>query len=161
MSGIGPPLPTCALHKVGRLDQPGVLRTCRSCYRHSRSPAACNMGRRRTRCGPRVALPSWIRLDKVVGRDFPVVRGINRQRGDISPGPMHGLSHSDKSNPKLFGIPVAYGPTADAAGRRARKCKNRGSRCQRRPRPELTARSGTLGSRRASMSRPAPSSAKK
>ena len=32
---------------------------------------------------------SWIRLDKVVGRDFPVVRGINRQRGDISPGPMH------------------------------------------------------------------------
>jgi DNA-binding HxlR family transcriptional regulator len=33
--------------------------------------------------------PSWIRLDKVVGRDFPVVSGINRQRGDISPGPMH------------------------------------------------------------------------
>ena len=33
--------------------------------------------------------PSWIRLDKVVGRDFPVVRGINRQRGDISPEPMH------------------------------------------------------------------------
>jgi hypothetical protein len=31
-------------------------------------------------------LPGWIRLDKVVGRDF---RGINRQRADISPGSMH------------------------------------------------------------------------
>jgi hypothetical protein len=33
---------------------------------------------------PRCAA-SWIRLDKVVGRDFPVVRGINRRRGDIIP----------------------------------------------------------------------------
>jgi DNA-binding HxlR family transcriptional regulator len=31
-------------------------------------------------------LPSWILLDKVVGRDFPVVKGINRLREDISPG---------------------------------------------------------------------------
>jgi hypothetical protein len=35
MSVRGPPLPTCALHKLGRVA--GVLRTCRSCYRHSRS----------------------------------------------------------------------------------------------------------------------------
>jgi hypothetical protein len=34
-SGIGPTLPTCALHKVGRLAW--VLRKCRSCYRRSRS----------------------------------------------------------------------------------------------------------------------------
>src|SRR5260370_4271986 len=33
---------------------------------------------------PRCAA-SWIRLDKVVGRDFPVVRGVNRRRGDILP----------------------------------------------------------------------------
>jgi hypothetical protein len=64
---------------------------------------------------------------------------------------------------RLAGVPFVtrYGPTADGDGRWARKCKNRGSRCQRRPRSELTARSGTLGSRRASTSRPAPSSAKK
>ena len=30
--------------------------------------------------------PSWIRLDKVVGRDFSVVKGINRLREDISSG---------------------------------------------------------------------------
>jgi hypothetical protein len=32
---FGPPLPTCALHKVGQLAR--VLRTCRSYYRHIRS----------------------------------------------------------------------------------------------------------------------------
>jgi hypothetical protein len=35
MSLDSPLLPTCALHKVGRLAR--VLRTCPSCYRHSRS----------------------------------------------------------------------------------------------------------------------------
>jgi hypothetical protein len=35
ISGCGPPLPTCALHKVGRLAR--VLRTCRSYYRHGLS----------------------------------------------------------------------------------------------------------------------------
>jgi DNA-binding HxlR family transcriptional regulator len=32
--------------------------------------------------------PSWIRLDAVVGRDFPVVKGIDRLREDVSLGSM-------------------------------------------------------------------------
>jgi hypothetical protein len=39
MSVAGPPPPTCALHKVGRLA--GVLRTCPSCYRHSENGPPC------------------------------------------------------------------------------------------------------------------------
>jgi hypothetical protein len=75
------------------------------------------------------------------------------------------LVSSAKRNRRRHRLKSADDPEADrlhsAYGRRARRCKNSGSLCQRRPAGEPMDWSGTLGSRSASTKRPASSSAKK